>query len=56
MIEREVLAEKEFLRQEFQKFGFNPEIQIVAIEPADEEIQRGRGTGEQLGPDHPLLL
>jgi beta-N-acetylhexosaminidase len=40
MIEREVLAEQEFLRQEFEKFGFHPEILIVAIEPADEEIQR----------------
>ena len=40
MIEREVLAEEEFLRQEFEKFGFHPEIQLVSIEPADEEIQR----------------
>ena len=40
MIEREVLPEKEFLRQEFEKFGLNPEILIVGIEPADEEIQR----------------
>ncbi len=40
MIEKEVLAEKEFLQQEFQKFGLTPEIQIVAIEPADAEIQQ----------------
>ncbi len=40
MIEKEVLAEKEFLLQEFQKFGLTPEIQIVAIEPADTEIQQ----------------
>ena len=39
MIEKEVLPEKEFLRQEFQKFGLHPEIQIVSIEPGDEEIQ-----------------
>jgi beta-N-acetylhexosaminidase len=39
MIEKEVLAEKEFLQQEFQKFGLNPKIQIVAIEPADAEIE-----------------
>ena len=40
MIEREVLAEEEFVRQEFQKFGFHPEIQMVSIEPADAEIQQ----------------
>ena len=40
MIEREVLPEQEFLRHEFKKFGFNPEIQIVSIEPADAEIQQ----------------
>ena len=40
MIEKEVLPEKEFVRQEFQKFGLNPEIQIVSIEPAEEEIQQ----------------
>lgn len=40
MIEKEVLPEKEFVRQEFQKFGLNPEIQIVSIEPESEEIQR----------------
>ena len=39
MIEKEVLPEKEFVRQEFQKFGLNPEILIVAIEPAAAEIQ-----------------
>ena len=40
MIEKEVLPEKEFVRQEFQKFGFNPEIQIVSIEPTAAEIQQ----------------
>ena len=40
MIEREVLQEQDFVRQEFKKFGFNPEIQIVSIEPADAEIQQ----------------
>jgi beta-N-acetylhexosaminidase len=39
MIEKEVLAETEFLRREFQKFGHNPEIYLVAIEPTDDEIQ-----------------
>ena len=36
MIEREVLNEKEFVRQEFNKFGLEPEIQVVSIEPAAE--------------------
>ena len=40
MIEREVLPEEEFVRQEFEKFGLNPEIHIVSIEPADAEIQQ----------------
>jgi beta-N-acetylhexosaminidase len=40
MIEEEVLLEKEFLRREFAKFGFHPEILIVAMEPADEEIHQ----------------
>ena len=40
MIEKEVLQEKDFVRNEFKKFGFNPDIQIVSIEPADEEIQK----------------
>ena len=39
MIEKEVLPEKEFLRSEFKKFGLNPEIHLVSIEPADAEIQ-----------------
>lgn len=38
MIEREVLAEKEFLHKEFQTFGLDPAIQIVAIEPGEAEI------------------
>ncbi|MEJ2090779.1 MAG: beta-N-acetylhexosaminidase [Syntrophobacterales bacterium] len=40
MIEREVLEEKEFVRREFQKFGVRPEIQIVSVEPGEEEIRR----------------
>ena len=56
MIEKEVLAEKEFILQEFQKFGLTPEIQIVAIEPADDRNSTGGGPGHQLGPDRPLLL
>ncbi len=34
------MPEKEFVRQEFQKFGLDPEIQIVSIEPAAAEIQQ----------------
>jgi beta-N-acetylhexosaminidase len=40
MVEKEVLPEQEFVRKEFQKFGLNPDIHIVSIEPADEEIQQ----------------
>ncbi len=40
MIEQEVLPEKEFVRREFKKFGLNPKIQIVAIEPSAAEIQQ----------------
>ncbi len=40
MIEKEVLQEQDFVRNEFKKFGFNPDIQIVSIEPADAEIQQ----------------
>ncbi len=40
MIEWEVLQEEAFVRQEFRKFGMNPDIQIVAIEPSDEEIRQ----------------
>jgi beta-N-acetylhexosaminidase len=39
MIEREVLQEKEFIRREFGKFGFDPDIRIVSIEPTTAEIQ-----------------
>jgi beta-N-acetylhexosaminidase len=39
MVEKEVLPEKEFVRQEFQKFGLNPAIQIVSMEPGEAEIQ-----------------
>jgi beta-N-acetylhexosaminidase len=40
MIEKEILQEEEFLRQEFHKFGLNPEIQIVASEPTAAEIRK----------------
>jgi len=40
MIEKEVLPEKEFVRNEFKKFGINPAIHIVSIEPAAAEIQQ----------------
>jgi beta-N-acetylhexosaminidase len=40
MIEKEVLQEQEFVRKELKKFGINPLIQIVSIEPSDEEIQQ----------------
>ena len=38
MIETEVLNEQEFVLKEFQKFGINPAVQIVSIEPTEEEI------------------
>ena len=34
MIEKEVLPEREFVRKEFGEFGFDPDIEIVSIEPA----------------------
>ena len=40
MIEQEVLHEEEFVRQEFQKFGLHPAVQIVSIEPTAAEIQQ----------------
>jgi beta-N-acetylhexosaminidase len=40
MIEQEVLPEKDFVRKEFQKFGLDPEIFIVSIEPAAAEIHQ----------------
>ena len=40
MIEKEVLDEEEFVRQEFQKFGLSPAIKIVSIEPAAAEIRQ----------------
>jgi beta-N-acetylhexosaminidase len=40
MIEKEVLAEKEFIRREFNKFGHNPEVHLVSIEPTEDEIQQ----------------
>jgi beta-N-acetylhexosaminidase len=40
MIEKEVLAEKDFLRREFNKFGATPEIHLVSIEPTEGEIHQ----------------
>ena len=40
MIEKEVLQEEEFLRQEFKKFGISPAMQVVSIEPTEDEIQK----------------
>ncbi|MDD5643635.1 MAG: hypothetical protein PHX53_18430, partial [Syntrophales bacterium] len=40
MIEPEVLPEKDFVLREFQKFGLNPEVQIVSTEPTETEIQQ----------------
>ena len=40
MIEKEVLPEKDFVANEFKKFGLNPEIHLVSIEPAATEIQQ----------------
>jgi beta-N-acetylhexosaminidase len=45
MIEKEVLDEQGFVRQEFQKFGFSPEIQIVAPEPGEDEIRQAAHLG-----------
>jgi beta-N-acetylhexosaminidase len=39
MIEKDVLVEKDFIRREFQKFGLIPEVQTVAIEPTETEMQ-----------------
>jgi beta-N-acetylhexosaminidase len=39
MVEKEVLQEQEFVRQEFMKFGLHPRIQIIPIEPAAAEMQ-----------------
>ncbi len=40
MIEREVLEEEAFVRQEFRNLGLQPEIVIVGIEPEAEETAR----------------
>jgi len=40
MVEKEVLTEKEFVRREFEKFGINPDIQIVSMEPGADEIHQ----------------
>ncbi len=40
MIEKEVLPEQEFVRQEFEKFGFHPDILVIPIEPTATEIHQ----------------
>ena len=40
MIEKEVLPEQEFVRNEFKEFGLNPAMQIVSIEPTEAEIRQ----------------
>jgi beta-N-acetylhexosaminidase len=40
MIEKAVLDEKEFVRNEFQKFGLAPEIHLVSFEPTEAEIHQ----------------
>jgi beta-N-acetylhexosaminidase len=40
MIEKEVLPEREFIRKEFKKFGIDPAIHLVSIEPTDQEIHQ----------------
>jgi beta-N-acetylhexosaminidase len=40
MVEKEMLSELEFIRQEFQKFGLDPEICIVGMEPGADEIHQ----------------
>jgi len=49
MIEKEVLQEEEFVRQEFRKFGLHPEMQIVSIEPGEEEIQKAVALAKNSG-------
>jgi beta-N-acetylhexosaminidase len=39
MIEREVLAEKEFVRRQFGAFGFKPQVRLVSIRPKEGELQ-----------------
>jgi beta-N-acetylhexosaminidase len=40
MIEKEILPEKEFVRNQFKKLGIDPHIHIISIEPTDDEIQQ----------------
>ena len=40
MIEKEILAEEEFIRREFRKFDRMVDIQLVGIEPSDLEIKQ----------------
>jgi len=54
MVEKEVLHEQEFVRKEFEKFGLDPDIQIVSIEPADEEIQKAVNLSKN--PDLTILF
>lgn len=40
MVEKEVLQEQEFVRQEFKNFGIHPDVHLVPIEPTESEIQQ----------------
>jgi beta-N-acetylhexosaminidase len=46
MVENEILPEKEFVLNEFNKFGLNPNVQIVGIEPVEEEIKQAVNLSE----------
>jgi len=39
MIEREVLDERKFVRQEFGKFALQPDIGVVPLEPGEDDIK-----------------
>jgi hypothetical protein len=43
MIERPLLDEGAFLREQCGRFGVTPEISLVAMEPTDEEIESAVG-------------
>ena len=42
MIEKETAAEKQFVLKEFGRFGVKPTVQVVGIEPKDDEIETAR--------------
>ena len=43
MIERPLLDESDFLREQCGRFGVKPEVSIVGMEPTDEEIEQAAG-------------